>query len=140
MLSHEYSLYHALIGGILIGIASLIATAASGKIPGISGICARILVPATTDKTWRLTFLLGLIIGALIAFQIIPAATQYTDVATPLTIIIAGILVGIGTRVGGGCTSGHGVCGIGMGAKDSIIATLTFMVAAILTVLLVNQF
>jgi|SRR5207248_2336137 len=115
---HDYTIWHALIGGVFIGLASLFATVLSGKIPGISGVFGRLLVASTTDppsqrygatgKKWRFLFLLGLIGG-------------------------------FGTRLGGGCTSGHGVCGVGIGAKDSIAATLIFMGAGMLTVLIYNR-
>jgi len=139
MFDGSYSLYHALAGGILIGLASFLATFATGKIPGISGICARLLLPATADKLWRIIFMVGLITGAGIAFQFIAPAAGYRPQSTALITAVAGLLVGIGTRIGGGCTSGHGVCGIGLGAKDSLVATLTFMTFGILTVYITHH-
>src|SRR5881275_1197741 len=130
---HEYTLWHALIGGILIGLASLLATALSGKIPGISGVFGRLLVPATPDKAWRSVFFFGLIGGAALSFSLWQSAALFRPMRPLLVMAIAGLLVGFGTRLGGGCTSGHGVCGVGMGAKDSIAATLIFMVAAMVT-------
>ena len=136
---HHYTLWHALIGGILIGLASLIATALSGRIPGISGVFGRLLVPARPDKTWRTVFLFGLIGGAGLSFALWQGAALFRPMRPIFVMAIAGLLVGFGTRLGGGCTSGHGVCGVGMGAKDSIAATLIFVATAMLTVFLYNN-
>jgi len=135
----HYSLWRALIGGTLIGLASLIATMLSGKIPGISGVFGRLLVPATPDKKWRFLFLLGLIGGAALSFLLWDSAAFFRPMRPLAVTGIAGLLVGFGTRLGGGCTSGHGVCGVGTGAKDSIAATLIFVGVAIVTVLIYNR-
>jgi uncharacterized protein len=136
---YEYTLWHALIGGILIGLASLLATALSGKIPGISGVFGRLLIPATPDKKWRSLFLLGLIGGAALSFSLWDSAAIFRPMRPLAVMATAGLIVGFGTRLGGGCTSGHGVCGVGTGAKDSIAATLIFVVVAIVTVLIYNR-
>ena len=136
---HEYTLCHALIGGILIGFASLLATASSGKIPGISGVFGRLLVPATPDKKWRFLFLLGLIGGAALSFLLWESAAIFRPMRPLAVMGVAGLIVGFGTRLGGGCTSGHGVCGVGTGARDSIAATLIFVVVAMVTVLIYNR-
>ena len=136
---NPYTLLNALIGGILIGLASLAATVLSGKVPGISGVFGRLLVPETPDKTWRVVFLLGLIGGAALSFALWESAALYRPMRPLAVMAIAGLFVGFGTRLGGGCTSGHGVCGVGMGAKDSIAATLIFMATAMLTVLVYNH-
>jgi uncharacterized protein len=136
---NHYTLWHALTGGILIGLASLFATVLSGKIPGISGVFARLLVPTTSDKSWRMVFLFGLIGGAALSFALWQSAALFRSTRPLVIMAIAGLLVGFGTRLGGGCTSGHGVCGVGMGAKDSIAATLIFMVAAMVTVFIYNR-
>lgn len=136
---NDYTLMHALIGGILIGLASLIATALSGKIPGVSGVFGRLFVPSTTDKTWRLVFLIGLIGGAALSFFLWDSAALFRPMRPLWVIAIAGLLVGFGTRLGGGCTSGHGVCGVGMGAKDSIAATLIFVAVAMVTVFIYGR-
>jgi uncharacterized membrane protein YedE/YeeE len=135
----HYTLWHALIGGILIGLASLLATALSGKIPGISGVFGRLLVAATPDKKWRAVFLFGLIGGAALSFSLWHSAALFRPMRPLVVMATAGLLVGFGTRLGGGCTSGHGVCGVGMGAKDSITATLIFMVTAMVTVFIYNR-
>lgn len=134
----EPSYYYGFAGGCLIGLGSLIALIATGKIPGISGIFGRLLRPAKNDTAWRLVFLLGLILGALNLFRMVEFASTYRipEGRTLIVYAIAGLLVGFGTRLGRGCTSGHGVCGIGFGFKESIIATVVFMVAGFLTVFL----
>ena len=135
----HYTLLNPLIGGILIGFASLLATVLSGKIPGISGVFGRLLVLATPDKTWRVVFLLGLIGGAALSFALWQSAALFRPMRPLVVMAIAGLLVGFGTRLGGGCTSGHGVCGVGMGAKNSIAATFIFMATAMVTVFIYNQ-
>ena len=110
---NHYTLLHALVGGILIGLASLIATVLSGKIPGISGVFGRLLVPSTRDKRWRTVFLIGLISGAAVSFTLWESAALFRPMRSLGMMAIAGLLVGFGTRLGGGCTSGHGVCGVG---------------------------
>jgi len=146
---NHYTLWHALIGGALIGLASLFATVLSGKIPGISGVFGRLLVLAkrdprtqrfsATDKIWRAVFLFGLIGGAALSFGLWQSAAFFRPMRPLVVMAIAGLLVGFGTRLGGGCTSGHGVCGVGMGAKDSIVATFIFMVTAMVTVFIYNR-
>lgn len=136
---NHYTFLNPLIGGILIGLASLLATVLSGKIPGISGVFGRLLVPATPDKAWRAVFLFGLIGGAALSFALWQSAALFRPMRPLGVMAIAGLIVGFGTRLGGGCTSGHGVCGVGMGAKYSIAATLIFMVAAMVTVFIYNR-
>ena len=135
----DYTYWHALIGGMLIGLASLIATVLSGKIPGISGVFGRLLLPATADKTWRVVFLIGLIAGAALSFSLWDSAALFRPTRPLAVMAVAGLLVGFGTRVGGGCTSGHGVCGVGTGAKDSIAATFVFVAVAMATVFIYDR-
>jgi uncharacterized membrane protein YedE/YeeE len=143
---NHYTLLNALAGGMLIGFASLAATALSGKIPGISGVFGRLLVPARAgradtyaDKTWRLVFLTGLIGGAALSFVLWDSAALFRPMRPLWVMAVAGLLVGFGTRIGGGCTSGHGVCGVGTGAKDSIAATFIFVSVAMITVFIHNR-
>ena len=138
MINH-YTLLNPIIGGILIGLASLIATVLSGKVPGISGVFGRILVPETPDKTWRVIFLLGLIGGAALSFVLWESAALFRPMRPLGVMAAAGLLVGLGTRLGGGCTSGHGVCGVGVGAKDSIVATFIFVAVGMVTVFIYNH-
>lgn len=133
------SYLNGLIGGCLIGLGSLLAMIVNGKVPGVSGVFGRLLRSSTKDRGWRILFLLGMIAGAFLLFHFNADAARFVIPAGRSTIwifAVAGLVVGFGTRLGGGCTSGHGVCGIGMGVKDSIIATVVFMVAGFLTVYL----
>jgi hypothetical protein len=134
----KYSNWHALAGGILIGLASLGATVLTGKIPGISGVFGRLLVPTTPDKTWRIVFLLGLISGAGVSFALWESAALFRPLRSLGMMAVAGLLVGFGTRLGGGCTSGHGVCGVGRGQTDSIVATFIFVAFGMMTVFIYN--
>jgi uncharacterized membrane protein YedE/YeeE len=135
----HYTYWHSLVGGCLIGLASVIAAILTGKVPGISGVFGRLLVPKTPDKVWRLVFLVGLIGGAALCFRVWPIAALYRPMRPLAVMAIAGLLVGLGTRLGGGCTSGHGVCGVGTAQKDSIVATCVFVAVAMITVLLYNR-
>jgi len=129
---------HGLIGGCLIGLASLLAMAATGKTPGISGVFGRILRPIRNDVGWRICFLAGLLAGAAILFAVDDFSDLYRvpEGRSLAVYAVAGLLVGLGTRLGGGCTSGHGVCGMGMGMRDSIVATVVFVLSAMATVYL----
>ena len=132
----DFTPWTALLGGALIGTASAWALALNGKIPGISGLCSRILRGESGDIAWRVFFLTGLIAGATLLFQLIPDTAAF-GMAPSLTLAaFAGLLVGIGTRVGGGCTSGHGICGMGRGSLRSFVATLVFVGTAMVTVYL----
>ncbi|MEM7011147.1 MAG: YeeE/YedE thiosulfate transporter family protein [Verrucomicrobiota bacterium] len=124
------------VGGALIGAGSLVAFVVTKKTPGLSGVCAKILRPKNGDTLWRIIMLFGLMLGAGLVFWLLPNTNQYDPPVWSNTamLIIAGIIVGFGTRLGGGCTSGHGVCGIGRGIRDSIAATMIFMAAAMITV------
>lgn len=123
-----------LIGGILIGLASAILLKFLGRIAGISGIFESTLSKFKVENAWRYLFILGLIIGGVIMKLAAPSFFDYSFEASPVKIIIAGLLVGYGTRLGGGCTSGHGVCGIPRFSTRSILGTIIFMLTGILTV------
>ena len=124
-------------GGALIGGAASLLLLAHGRIAGISGIVGQLLQRDTQDRDWRLAFFLGLVAAGVVAAIAFPHAVGGTPVATPL-VVVAGLLVGFGTRMGNGCTSGHGVCGISRLSRRSITATLVFMAAAAATVLVVR--
>ena len=116
----------SLLGGLLIGMASALFILANGRIAGISGILGGLLRPTSGDVMWRLAFLLGLIVAPAVLAVFVAPVIPTID-AGPTTLIIAGLLVGIGTRYGGGCTSGHGICGLSRLSPRSLIATLAFM-------------
>ena len=114
----------ALAGGLLIGAAASLLVLARGRIAGISGIVAGLLHPQAGDVSWRIAFVAGL----LAAPWLLPVAAPQIE-AGPLHLIAAGLLVGLGTRYGAGCTSGHGVCGLSRRSPRSLVATLAFMAA-----------
>jgi len=127
---------YPLIGGIIIAISSSMVLGGLGKIAGITGIVEGALHRPGKNVTWRYAFILGLIAGGFIMYNAAPQFFQYELKASPLTAIVAGLLVGYGTRLGSGCTSGHGVCGLPRFAKRSFVATMTFMGFGMLTVFL----
>lgn len=129
----------ALAGGTLIGLAALLLLLCNGRIAGISGIMGGSLQPARGDLLWRVLFFFGLLTGGLVTLWWWPAALDIRiDVSTP-AVILAGLLVGLGVRIGSGCTSGHGVCGVGRLAPRSIVASAVFVSAAMLTVYVVRH-
>lgn len=128
-----------LLGGVLIGLASAGLLLASGKIAGISGILGRSLFPESGDLGWRLAFLVGLPIGAWLTARVSPGTTEFSITANTLLLVAGGLFVGFGTQLGNGCTSGHGVCGLARGSRRSIVATVTFMATAAITVFLVRH-
>jgi uncharacterized protein len=129
----------ALLGGTLIGFASLLLLWCNGRIAGISGILGGSLDPKHGDLLWRVLFFFGLFTGGAIILWLLPASLDIrVDVSTP-AVILAGLLVGFGTRIGNGCTSGHGVAGVGRLAPRSIVASLVFVASAMLTVYVVRH-
>jgi uncharacterized membrane protein YedE/YeeE len=124
---------NALIGGAIIGLAASILLLFNGRVTGISGITAGIINSATSDKSWRILFVLGLITGGVILRFVHPSAFTIISKARAFDYMLAGFLVGIGTVIGGGCTSGHGVCGISRFSVRSIVATVVFMLAGFLS-------
>jgi uncharacterized protein len=123
-----------LIGGSLIGLAAVLLLAINGRIAGVSGILGGLLVPTVKDdRAWRGAFLSGLIAGAALYGAWRGSLPLQMEVHG-FVLAIAGLLVGIGTRLGSGCTSGHGVCGLARRSPRSLLATLSFMAAAMLTV------
>jgi len=122
-----------LIGGILIGLAATLTLWANGRIAGISGILSGVLLPARGETLWRVLFVGGLIGGALL-YLLVNGSLPLELQAGPVATIVAGLLVGFGTRLGSGCTSGHGICGIARLSRRSFTATLTFIITALVTV------
>ena len=127
----------ATLGGMIIGLAVMIFFLFNGRLVGISGIASNALTQKH-NKFDNLLFLLGLILGPIIYSLFTSKEINITISNSFILLIFAGLLVGIGTRVSGGCTSGHGISGIGRFSLRSIIATITFMIAGILTVLIKN--
>lgn len=123
----------SLAGGLIIGAAAAVLVLFNGRIAGISGILGGLLSLPRNDLAWRLTFLAGLVGAPVIASLLGKPATADIQ-ASWGAVLVAGFLVGLGTRYASGCTSGHGVCGISRGSIRSLVATLTFMAAGFLTV------
>jgi uncharacterized membrane protein YedE/YeeE len=123
----------ALFGGILIGIAATLLLWSIGRIAGISGIVNGVADAARGDRAWRLAFLVGLMGTGALVLLFVPSPPSVQTGATPL-LLAAGFLVGFGTRMGNGCTSGHGVCGLGRRSWRALVAVLTFMAAGAATV------
>lgn len=123
----------ALAGGILIGLSATLLLALNGRIAGISGIFNGIFASARDEVSWRLCFIIGLPVGAFLQGLIADASYYQLDEFSPWLMLAAGLLVGFGTKIGGGCTSGHGVCGLGRLSLRSLVATLSFMASAIIT-------
>lgn len=132
----------SLAGGILIGLAATGLLAFLGRIAGISGIVGGLLASVGGDRgeaPWRAAFVAGLVVGGALLATLHPAGFAMTIERSTAALAAAGFLVGFGSRMGNGCTSGHGVCGIARGSGRSIAATLTFMTTGALTALAVTQ-
>ncbi len=128
-----------LIGGALIGLAATLFVLVNGRIAGISGILGGVLDAPSDELGWRSAFLAGLIIGPLLTAAVGGAVPDITLQASLPMLIVAGVLVGFGSRLGAGCTSGHGICGIARGSPRSIWATVTFFATAAGTVFVVRH-
>lgn len=135
---NHFTPWASLAGGVLLGLASALFILLSGRLLGISGILGGLLAPRAGDTGWRLSFLAGLLVAP--AVWALFAAPQVPRIeASGNVLMIAGLLVGWGTRYGSGCTSGHGVCGLSRLSPRSLAATLTFMLAGFATVYLVRH-
>ena len=129
----------ALCGGVLIGAAASALLLLNGRIAGISGIAAGLVSPPNSETPWRLFFVLGLLTGGGLLLVAYPAAFPVAASQPLPQLAVAGVLVGVGTRVGNGCTSGHGVCGLSRRSPRSLVATLTFMATGAATVFVVTH-
>lgn len=130
--------WSALTGGLLIGLASFMLLAFNGRIAGISGILGRLLPWHTVESSWRLAFITGLLIAPFIWMLFAPFP-EIEIQASNVQIIAAGLLVGFGTRLGSGCTSGHGVCGLSRLSLRSLTATLSFIITGVITVYITHH-
>lgn len=128
--------YSALAGGGLIGLSAILLLMFSGRIAGISGIVGGILQPRPGDWGWRLAFVIGLVAAPWLA-QAVAGPFEFQSPRSPLLLILAGLLVGYGTRLGSGCTSGHGVCGLSRLSLRSLVATAVFMLTGFLVASLI---
>ncbi|HEY5946753.1 MAG TPA: YeeE/YedE thiosulfate transporter family protein [Kofleriaceae bacterium] len=128
---------HALLGGALVGLASAALLLTHGRIAGISGVTGSLLQPTTPDRGWRYAFLGGLVLSGVIASVVAPSAIGGSVRSLPI-VILAGALVGFGTRLGSGCTSGHGICGLSRLSARSMVAVVTFITTGVITTMLVG--
>lgn len=138
-MSADFTPLSGFLGGALIGLAAVLLLVANGRIAGVSGIAAGLFARITPDTLWRAAFIGGLPLGALLYWLIRGAPPDLTIDASLPVALAAGLLVGFGTRLGSGCTSGHGVCGIARFSKRSVVATIVFMAAGIATVFVVRH-
>lgn len=127
----DYS--HPLVGGMLIGLSAVMLWWSIAKIAGISGIVSSLLQPNSPDFTWQLAFFVGLLVSPWVVGQLFGLPT-ITVSSSPWLYVVAGLLVGVGTRMGSGCTSGHGICGNARFSPRSLLATIVFMSAGFVTV------
>ncbi|MGO4998309.1 YeeE/YedE family protein [Oceanisphaera sp. W20_SRM_FM3] len=137
----NFTPWSALLGGVSIGLGALLLLLGAGKVAGISGIIAglgRANRDQHADKSWRLAFLLGLVLVPTVLFASQQIAVPNLAEFSVIKLVLAGLLVGIGTRLGNGCTSGHGICGMGRFSRRSLVATLVFMAAGMVTVTLLG--
>ena len=128
-----------LLGGVLIGLSATLLLLFNGRVAGVSGIAGGLVTPSRGDIGWRVAFIGGLVLGGVLLARILPGALGAPVVPGAGAAILAGLLVGFGTRLGGGCTSGHGVCGVARGATRSLVATALFVATAALTVFVVRH-
>jgi uncharacterized membrane protein YedE/YeeE len=138
---NHFTPWASLIGGLLLGVASAVFILIKGRILGISGILGGLLPPKVGDISWRVAFLLGMLAAPTVFMTLAPAgfASEPRIDAGFWTVIVAGLLVGIGTRYASGCTSGHGVCGLSRLSPRSLVATLSFMGAGFFIVYIVRH-
>lgn len=136
----EFTPYASLLGGALIGIASVLLMASHGRIMGATGILTGIILPSNRkDWLWRVVLVIGMVAGPLL---VLAMTGQLPEVQVPVSqtmVIVGGVLVGIGVTFGGGCTSGHGVCGLARLSPRSLVATVTFMLTTAVTVYVIRH-
>ena len=136
--SEHFTPWSSLAGGLLIGVATAMFLLFNGRIAGISGIVGGLLRPIAGDVGWRMAFVLGLA-GAPLVYGLAARLPLVRVDADVTTLVVAGLLVGVGTRYGSGCTSGHGVCGLSRLSPRSLVATASFMLAGFVTVFIVRH-
>ena len=131
----------SVVGGVLIGFAASIVLAAHGKVAGISGLFGGLLQRNVPDRAFRIAFMAGLLVGGVLLLVVLPSSFPPGGSGAPMgAVVAAGLLVGYGTRLGNGCTSGHGVCGLSRFSGRSLVATITFMLSGALATFLARRF
>lgn len=129
----------ALAGGVLIGLSATLLLWLNGRVAGVSGILNGVVFPKAGDVSWRLAFLVGLVAAGGLYMALAPGAPLPRADFSRVGLVVAGLLVGFGTRMGNGCTSGHGVCGLGRLSMRSLAAVVTFMATAIATTFVIRH-
>lgn len=136
----NFTPYLSLAGGVLIGISASILMYLNGRIAGISGIVAGVFNAASiAEKAWRLAFVIGLVIGGAIYMHFFPITIAPRELMSTKLLIVGGLVIGFGTAMGSGCTSGHGICGVSRFSLRSLVATATFLLSGIVTVYVFKQ-
>lgn len=131
----NFTPYASLAGGILIGVSASILMFLNGRVAGVSGIVAGIFNnPSVSEKAWRFAFVIGLIVGGFAYAYFFPVSIEPREHMTTALLVVGGLIVGFGAAMGGGCTSGHGVCGMSRLSFRSIVATMVFLTSGIVTV------
>ena len=134
----NFTPWSALLGGALIGVSASVLLLLNGRVAGISGIVGGLLRRRPEETAWRVLFVAGLLVGGVVVMLVRPASFGTAPVSVPLA-VLAGLFVGFGTRLGSGCTSGHGVCGISRLSGRSLAATMTFMATGALATFVVHH-
>jgi uncharacterized protein len=134
----DFNWFTALLGGILIGSSASVLLLFNGRIAGISGMINS-AITFTKEEVWRWIFILGMLLGGVLYEYVLAPQPTPKSTFAPLAMIFGGLLVGFGTRMGSGCTSGHGVCGLGRLSVRSLVAVLIFLITAIFTVFIVRH-
>ena len=135
----EFTPIMSLLGGVLIGLSAVLMMASAGRITGISGILGGLFTFAPFANMWRLAFVVGVVLSPFIFRKATGITPEYHVSSDVVILVIGGLLVGLGTVMGSGCTSGHGVCGMARLSKRSFFATAVFMISAVVTVFLVRH-
>ncbi|MDQ7090863.1 MAG: YeeE/YedE thiosulfate transporter family protein [Methylococcales bacterium] len=135
----NFTPYASLVGGLFIGLSATIMLLLNGRITGISGMVSGLISPDKGESLWRLAFIFGMMIGASAFVFFFPESFSARENFSPLLLIIGGFLVGFGTRLGNGCTSGHGVCGIARFSIRSLVATVVFIFSGGLSVFVIRH-
>ncbi|NVK23388.1 MAG: YeeE/YedE family protein [Gammaproteobacteria bacterium] len=141
MLAHlsQFNITEALFGGALIGVSAVILLLFAGRIAGACGIAFSLINPAVSNQGWRLMFIVGTVLGGFLAHQMTEVPVPNAPTSNLLLLILGGFLTGFGSKLGNGCTSGHGICGIARLSPRSIISTLTFMLAGFVFVIVLRH-
>ena len=134
----NFTPWSALAGGVLVGASASMLLLLNGRVAGVSGIVAGLVRPRPGEVSWRALFVAGLLVGGLVLFAIRPSSFGASPVSLPLA-IVAGLFVGFGTRLGSGCTSGHGVCGLSRFSVRSLAATVTFIATGAMATFVVQH-